>query len=137
MSFNVKTEFAATLRQAALAKPPNARIGVTGFWVASLRRVQESGILRIADLHDKRFVLEADIDAATTHIMVPERLDEYIQHELFKRSQQKSTISMQQVITTLQRCILKGRIVVAFRDARPIDRPTNHTTQNPVWYTEE
>lgn len=51
------------------------RHGVTHFWLASLKRVQDERLIRIAYMPDRRFVLEAEIDGEATHVMVAERLD--------------------------------------------------------------
>jgi hypothetical protein len=136
VTFNVKTRFALTLRDTVLSKPPGQRNAVTGFWVASLARVQDEQLVRIAYLPDSRFVLEADIDPAVTHLMVRDRMDEYIAHELLKRSRETSPVSMDWVKSELEKCIDRRRVVVGFRNARPIDGPIENHGQNPVWYSD-
>ena len=135
MAFNVKSNYALTVCESILSKPPANRHGITGFWIAALRRVQDERLVRLAYMPEHRFVLEADIDAAGTHVMVRSRLDEYIEHELLKRSRESEPQSMDNIRAVLQRCIDQRRLVVAFRNARPLDGDINHAGQNPVWYS--
>ncbi len=86
MSFNVKSRLADAVVEAALSKPPGQRHGSTGFWKASLKRVLEHRHIRIATLHGHRFLLIAEIDKEKTHVMVPDRLEEYLEHERLKQS---------------------------------------------------
>ena len=137
MPFNLKTRFGVTLRDVVLSKPSGQRNGVTGFWIASLNRVQDEQCVRIADLLERRYVLEGDIDAAATHAMVPARIDEYIAHEMLKRSRDTERVSMDWLKAQMDRCIEQGRLVVAFKNARPIDGPIEHSGQNPVWYSDQ
>lgn len=75
-------------------KAGRKRDGITGFWKASLPRVQNELVVRVADLPDRRFVFGADIDAEASHVMVASRIDEYIEHECVKRSQAYSVLPL-------------------------------------------
>ncbi len=137
MTLNIKSNFALTIAQEALRRSAGERHGITGFWVASLHRVCNERLLRIAHMPQRVFVLEAEIDADATHIMVPERMDEYTEHERLKRAQLNRTLAIDDIRAEMNRCIDQGRLVVAFRNARAIDVHVEHTNRNPVWYTEE
>jgi len=137
MSFNVKSRLADAVVQAALSKPAGSRSGCTGFWKASLRRVLEHRHVRIATLDGHRFLLIADIDPENTHVMHPGRLSEYLRHEALKQSLQKKPLSPQEAEVKVKECIVQGRIVVAFKNARAISGALESTTRNPVWYEEE
>lgn len=137
MTFNIKSRFALAVSENALARPIGRRHGTTGFWVASLRRVQNERLVRMAYMPEHRFVFEAEIDADLTHVMTLTRIDEYIEHEYLKRLNSKEVLSSDGVRNEIVRCIEQGRIVVAFRNAHAFDGATEHTGQNPVWYTED
>jgi hypothetical protein len=134
MSFNVKSRLADAVVEAALARPPGARHGFTGYWVASLRRVLDERVLRIATLNGHHFLLEAQIDPDATHVMRPDRMEEYVEHELLKHSKDKTALSIAAARARMKECITQGRIVVAFKNARPLAGPISSTGRNPVWY---
>jgi hypothetical protein len=116
--------------------PSSRAIGMGSLvWPTGLSRVQKQGLMRIAYMPDRRFVFDAEIDPDGTHIMVPERMDEYMEHELLKRSQTNEALKLDVIRSELEQCIKQGRIVVAFRNARAIHADTGYTGQNPVWYT--
>jgi hypothetical protein len=91
----------------------------------------------MAYLPDRRFVLEADIDADATHVMVSSRIDEYIEHECLKRSQTHSLLPLDAIRKEMREAVAHERIVVAFRNARAFQGDIEHPTRNPVWYTSE
>jgi hypothetical protein len=137
MAFNIKTRYALALRDHVLARPPGHRNAITGFWVAGLKRVQSEPIVRIAFLDTHQFVLEADIDVPGTHVMIPGRIEEYLDHERLKH-QATELLNPEmrlQMRLCVQRCIDAGRIVVAFRNARAIDGDMDNNGRNPIWYT--
>src|SRR5438270_13452841 len=84
MAVNIKFDQALAVCQSVLSKPVDNRDGITGFWKVSLRRVQGEHLIRLADMPHRRFVLEAEIDPEATHEMEPERMEEYIDHQLLK-----------------------------------------------------
>jgi hypothetical protein len=131
MAFNVKSTWALAL--AGLSRPN--RDGISGFWRASLPRVQNERIYRLAYISERRFVLEADIDSERTHIMVPDRFDEYLEHALLKRSRNPRLVDLDFLRRAIRKYINQGRIVVALRNARPISGDAGETRRNPVWYT--
>ena len=118
MSFNVKSWLVDAVVDSVLAKPSGSRHGITGLWLASLDRVRNERILRIGTLHGHHFLLAAEIDPVATHLMDPKRFDEYVEHEMLKHSRDKDSCSMQAARAHVQECVEKGRIVVAFRNAR-------------------
>jgi hypothetical protein len=113
---------------------PN-RDGISGFWRASLSRVQNERIYRLAYISERRFVLEADIDSEHTHVMVPDRFDEYIEHALLKRSHNPRLVDLDALRRAIRKYINQGRIIVALRNARPIYGDAGDTGRNPIWYT--
>lgn len=135
MPFNVKSNFALAVCKGVLSKPVGKRDGITGFWKASLRRVQDELVVRMAYLPDRRFVLEAEIDPDATHTMVSSRIDEYIEHECLKRSQTHSVLPLDAIRKEMIEAVEQERIVVAFRNARAFHGDIEHTGRNPVWYT--
>jgi len=135
VTFNVKSRYALAVRNHVIALPAGHRHGITGFWAASAWRVQNERLVRIAYLHDRRFVLEAEIDAEGTHVMVQGRFDEYIAHEVVKRADER--LPVVELRREIQNCIDRGRIIVAFRNARAIDGDIEYSGRNPVWYSEE
>ncbi len=137
MPFNVKSHYALAVCKNVLSKPGGNRDGITGFWKASLHRVQNELVVRVAYLPDRRFVFEADIDADATHIMVSSRIDEYIEHECLKRSQTHSVLPLDAIRQEMREAIAQGRIVVAFRNAHAFQGNIEHTGRNPIWYTRE
>lgn len=137
MAFNVKSHYALAVCRSVLSKPVGERNGITGFWKASLARVQDELVVRVAYLPDRRFVFEADIDADATHIMVSSRIDEYIEHECLKRSLSHSVLPLDAIRKEMREAVEHGRIVVAFRNARAFQGDIDHTARNPVWYTKE
>src|SRR5262249_22195706 len=116
LAFNVKSKWARTVARHVLSQPVGSRHGFSGFWIASVPRVQNEGIFRMAYLDDGQFVLEADIDATGTHQMTQSRFDEYLEHELVKRSQSYHPMALNQLRNDIQDCINRGRMVVAFRN---------------------
>jgi len=137
MSFNVKSRLADAVVDAVLAKPSGSRHGITGFWLASLDHVRKERILRIGTLHEKHFLLAAEIDPIATHVMDPKCLDEYVEHEILKHSKDKDSYSIEAARTHVQECIEKGRIVVAFRNARAFTEEFNSNGRNSIWYEED
>ena len=135
MPFNVKSNYSLAVCKNVLSKPVGKRNGITGFWKASLPRVQNELIVRVAYLPDRRFVFEADIDADASHVMVASRIDEYIEHECVKRSQAHSLVPLDAIRKDMIAAIAGERIVVAFRNARVFQGDIEHTARNPVWYT--
>lgn len=133
MALNIKTQYALAIRDHVLALPPGHRNGITGFWVAALNRAQNEAILRIALLNAHGFVLEADIDPEGTHVMVPEPIEEYLDHERLKR--RDHPLPDAEMRQTVENCIRGGRIVVTFRNARAFDGDPHHVGRNPIWYT--
>ena len=141
MTVNIKFNQALAICKSVLSKPAGERHGITGFWHASLRRVQDQRLIRLADMTHRRFVLEAEIDPAGTHMMVPERMEEYIDHELLKRSLNLDGLSPDEVHKARDklRQLLRpcDRIVIAFRNAHVLGGEIEHRGKNPVWYTED
>lgn len=137
MSFNVKSWLADAVVDAVLAKPSGSRHGITGFWLASLNRVLNERILRIGTLNGHHFLLAAEIDTIATHVMDPKRFDEYVEHEILKHSKDKDSLSIQAARTHVEECIEKGRIVVAFRNARAFTGGFKSNGRNSVWYEED
>ncbi|MCP9850766.1 hypothetical protein [Cyanobium sp. Morenito 9A2] len=137
MSFNVKSWLVDAVVDSVLAKPSGSRHGITGFWLASLNRVRNERILRIGTLHGHHFLLAAEIDTDTTHVMDPNRLDEYVEHEMLKHSKDKDSFSIQAARAHVQECVEKGRIVVAFRNARALTGEFKSNGRNSVWYEED
>ena len=137
MAFNIKTRQAHALWAELEEKRAEERDGFSGFWRASLERVREQRLLRVADLDSRRFVFEADIDPAATHAMTMARMDEYRRHEAVKAVDAAYAASLGPLDEAIRRCIAQGRIVVAFRNARAIDDVMEHSGSNPVWYTED
>lgn len=133
MALNIKTQYALAIRDHVLALPPGHRNGITGFWVAALNRVQSETIIRIAFMNDHRFVMEADIDPRGTHVMVRERIEEYLDHERLKR--RDHPLPDAEMLQKVQNCTNGRRIVVAFRNARAFDRDIHYVGRNPIWYT--
>jgi hypothetical protein len=137
MSFNVKSRLADAVVDSVLAKPSGSRHGITGFWRASLDRVRNERILRIGTLHGRHFLLAAEIDPIATHVMDPKRLDEYVEHEILKHSKDKEPHSIQAARAHVQECVEKGRIVVAFRNARAFTEEFKGNGRNSIWYEED
>lgn len=137
MAFNVKSQWARTVARHVLSKPAGNRDGISGFWVSSVPRIQNERIFRMAYLDDRRFVFEAEIDAGGTHVMQQSRFDEYLEHELLKRSQSYHPMELAQLRRDIQDCINRGRIVVAFRNARAFAGDAGDTGRNPIWYTDD
>lgn len=137
MSFNVKSRLVGAVVDAVLAKPSGSRHGITGFWLASLDRVRNERILRIGTLHGHHFLLAAEIDPVATHVMDPKRLDEYVEHEILKHSNDKDSHSIQAARAHVKECVEKGRIVVAFRNARAFTGGFKSNGRNSVWYEED
>jgi hypothetical protein len=135
MAFNVKSEWAATLANHILSQPN--RDGISGFWRASLSRVQDERIYRLAQIPRQGFVLEADIDSERTHVMVADRFDEYVEHALLKRSRTAQIVDVDFLRRAIRKYIDRGRVVAALRNARPISGDTGETGRNPVWYTSD
>ena len=134
MAFNVKSTWAVTLANHILSRPN--RDGISGFWRASLPRVQSERIYRLAYIPERRFVLEADIDSERTHTMVSDRFDEYVEHAVLMRSG-PGIVDLESRRRAVRKYIDQGRIVVALRNARPISGDTGETGRNPVWYTRD
>ncbi|MCP9826965.1 hypothetical protein KBZ19_00470 [Synechococcus sp. L2F] len=137
MSFNVKSWLVDAVVDSVLAEPSGLRHGITGFWLASLNRVRHERILRIGTLHGHHFLLTAEIDPIATHVMDPKRLDEYVEHEILKHSKDKDSYSIEAARTHVQECIEKGRIVVAFRNARAFTEGFKSNGRNSIWYEED
>ncbi len=137
MSFNVKSRLAESVVDAVLVKSSGSRHGITGFWRASLNRVLNERILRIGTLNGHHFLLAAEIDPIATHVMDPKRLDEYVEHEILKHSKDKDSYSIQAARAHVQECVEKGRIVVAFRNARAFTGGFKSNGRNSVWYEED
>jgi hypothetical protein len=137
MSFNVKSWLVDAVVDSVLAKPSGSRHGITGFWRASLDRVRNERILRIGTLHGHHFSLAAEIDPDATHVMDPKRLDEYVEHEILKHSKDKVSFSMEAARAHVQECVERGRIVVAFRNARAFTEAFKSNGRNSVWYEED
>ncbi|PYS20755.1 MAG: hypothetical protein DMF72_20075 [Acidobacteria bacterium] len=137
MAFNVKSIWTSTVARNVLSKPAGMRHGMTGFWVASVPRIQKERIVRMAYLPNRRFVLEAEIDAGGTHVMAQSRFDEYLEYELLKRSQGGHPLPVAQLRNDIQTCINRGRIVVAFRNARAYSGNADESGRNPIWYTDD
>ena len=137
MAFNVRSKWAHTVAHHVLSKPAGTRDGISGFWIASVPRIQNERIFRMAFLGDSRFVLEAEIDASGTHVMQQSRFDEYLELELLKRSQSDHPVELAQLRREIQECIDRGRIVVAFLNARAFTEETRYRERNPVWYTND
>jgi hypothetical protein len=135
MAFNVKSSWAVPLANHILSRPD--RDGVSGFWVASLQRVRDERIYRLAFITERRFVLEADIDSERTHTMVPDRFEEYLEHALLKRSHNPRLVDLDYLRSAIRKYINQGRIVVALRNARAISGDSGETGRNPVWYTRD
>ncbi|WP_216916393.1 MULTISPECIES: hypothetical protein [unclassified Synechococcus] len=134
MSFNVKSWLVDAVVDSVLAKPSGSRHGITGFWVASLDRVRSERILRVGTLHGRHFLLTAEIDPDATHVMDPKRFDEYVEHEILKHSKDKVSYPIQAARAHVQECVEKGRIVVAFRNARAFTEDFRSNGRNSVWY---
>jgi hypothetical protein len=137
LAFNVKSRWTRTVARHVFSKAKANRDGISGFWVASVPRIQNERIFCIACLDDRRFVLEAEIDAGGTHVMQQSRFDEYLEYELLKRSQNYHPMELAQLRREIQDCINRGRIVVAFRNARAFAGDAGDTGRNPVWYTDD
>ena len=141
MAVNIKFDQALVVCKSVLSKPVGERDGITGFWHASLPRVQGQSLIRIAAMRRRRFVLEAEIDPEGSHMMTPERMEEYINHELLKRSLNLHGLSPDEVRKARDKIreILRpcDRIVIAFRNARPLDGVIEHLGKNPIWYTSD
>ena|SRR5437667_4623871 len=141
MAVNIKFDRALAVCKSVLSRPPRERHGITGFWHASLRRVRNQRLIRLADMPHRRFVLEAEINPAGTHVMVLERMEEYIDHELLKRSLNLDELSPDEVHKARDKLreILRpcDRIVIAFRNAHVLGDEIEHRGKNPVWYTED
>jgi hypothetical protein len=137
MSFNVKSRLAEAVVDSVLAKPSGSRQGITGFWLASLDRVRHERILRIGTLHGHHFLLAAEIDPIATHVMDPKRLDEYVEHEILKHSKDKDSYPIEAARAHVQECVEKGRIVVAFRNARAFTEGFKSNGRNSVWYEDD
>ena len=141
MTVNIKFNQALAICKSVLSKPAGERHGITGFWHASLRRVQDQRLIRLADMPHRRFVLEAEINPAGTHVMVLERMEEYIDHELLKRSLKLDGLSPDERVKARDnvREILRhcDRVVIAFRNARALNGQIEHGGKNPIWYADE
>lgn len=137
MSFNVKSWLVDAVVDSVLAKPSGSRHGITGFWRASLDRVRKERILRIGTLNGNHFLFAAEIDPIATHVMDPKRLDEYIEHEILKHSNDKDSYPIEAARAHVQECVEKGRIVVAFRNARAFTEAFKSNGRNSVWYEED
>ncbi|WP_094584968.1 hypothetical protein [Synechococcus sp. BO 8801] len=137
MSFNVKSWLVDAVVDSVLAKPSGSRHGITGFWRASLDRVRNERILRVGTLHGRHFLLAAEIDPIATHVMDLKRLDEYVEHEILKHSNDKDSYSIEAARAHVQECVEKGRIVVAFRNARAFTEAFKSNGRNSVWYEED
>lgn len=137
MSFNVKSWLVDAVVDTVLAKPSDSRHGITGFWRASLDRVRKERILRIGTLNGHHFLLAAEIDPDATHVMDPKRLDEYVEHEVLKHSKGKDSYSIEAARAHVQECVERGRIVVAFRNARAFTEAFKSNGRNSVWYEED
>jgi hypothetical protein len=137
VSFNVKSRLVEAVVDSVLAKPSGSRHGITGFWVASLDRVRHERILRIGTLHGRHFLLAAEIDPIATHVMDPKRFDEYVEHEMLKHSNDKDPFSIEAARAHVQECVEKGRIVVAFRNARAFTEEFKNNGRNSIWYEED
>jgi hypothetical protein len=135
MAFNVKSEWADALASHILSRPN--RDGISGFWRASLSRVRNERIYRLAHLRERRFVLEADIDSERAHRMVPDRFDEYLEHALLKRSHNPRLVDLDYLRRAIRKYTNQGRIIVALRDARTISGDPGETGRNPIWYTSD
>ena len=137
MSFNVKSWLVDAVVDSVLAKPSGSRHGITGFWRASLDRVRKERILRVGTLHGRHFLLAAEIDPIATHVMDPKRLDEYVEHEILKHSNDKDSYSIEAARAHVQECVEKGRIVVAFRNARAFTEAFKSNWRNSFWYEQD
>ena len=136
MAVNIKFNEAVAGLAERLSKPAEERHGITGFWRANLRRVQNQQVIRLADMTRGRFLLEAEIDSETTHEMEPERMEEYIDHQLFEvqlklagRPPDEIRRARDNVRELLHRC---DRVVIGFRNARFIAGRIQHLGKNPI-----
>lgn len=135
MAFNVRSEWARTVARHVMSKPAGRRHGISGFWTASAPRVQGERIFRMAYIPDRRFVLEAAIDPQGTHVMTQSRFEEYVEHEWLKLSQNHRALPLDRIRRDVQTCIDRGRIVVAFRNARYYAGDIDIAGRTPFWYT--
>mgnify|MGYP001809604615 CR=1 FL=1 len=137
MSFNVKSWLVDAVVDSVLTKPSGSRHGITGFWIASLDRVRSERILRVGTLHGRHFLLAAEIDPDATHVIHPKRFDEYVEHKILKRSKDKDSYSIEAARAHVQEGVEKGRIVVAFRNARAFTGEFKSNGRNSVWYEDD
>ena len=131
MYFNVKSNVARAVCEHILLQPNAKAHPSTGFWRASAAHVLEQRYVRIACMEQRIFLLEAEIDPQTTHIMTRDRVDEYVEFERIKFP----NVSLDNARNTVLRCIDQNRIVVGMQKARPINTPLLNLGKNPVWYS--
>jgi len=150
MAMNIKFEDADAVAvcSAVLSKPAGERDGITGFWRADLARVKNEHVIRLADMSRRCFLLEAEIDSEDTHRMDPKRREEYIDHEIVKKQIRLERLSPDERRTArdkiwnnnLQPCVdgkPLPRVVIAFRNARPLSGEIDHLGKSPIWYTKD